>query len=148
MSQESLSTDPLLPSPGSESGVSVSSGQAPIIPPPKLYTDHALPLNPASLTSSKLVRPSASNTAASFAASAAPAPSAQTRSSATERQRTARACATCPEARPGCDPSRRRSRPRRAAAWQSRTRAHPPRATSCRPGRCLLTPPSACRPAR
>ena len=69
MSQESLSTDPLLPSPGSESGASVSSGQAPIIPPPKLYTDHVLPLNPASLTSSILVRPSASNTAASFAAS-------------------------------------------------------------------------------
>ena len=69
MTQESLSTDPLLPSPGSESGVSVSSGQVPIIPPPKLYTDHVLPLNPASLTSSIVTRPSASNTANSFAAS-------------------------------------------------------------------------------
>ena len=70
MSQESLSTDPLLPSPGSESGVSVSSGQAPIIPPPKLYTDHVLPLYPASLTTGTVVtRPSSSGTPASFSSS-------------------------------------------------------------------------------
>lgn len=67
--QESLSTDPLLPSPGSESGASVaSSGHAPIIPPPKLYTDHVLPLNPASLTTI-VTRPSSSNTPASFSSS-------------------------------------------------------------------------------
>ena len=66
--QESLSTDPLLPSPGSESGASVASGQAPIIPPPKLYTDHVLPLNPASLTSI-VTRPSSASTAASFSSS-------------------------------------------------------------------------------
>lgn len=67
--QESLSTDPLLPSPGSESGASVTSGhQAPIIPPPKLYTDHVLPLNPASLTT-VVTRPSSSSTAANFSSS-------------------------------------------------------------------------------
>jgi len=43
--QESLSTDPLLPR--SPSGGSLASP----IPPPSLYTDHVLPLNPASLHS-------------------------------------------------------------------------------------------------
>ena len=41
--QESLSTDPLLASPDLES--------LPAIPPPRLYTDHVLPLNPARLSS-------------------------------------------------------------------------------------------------
>ena len=45
MLQESLSTDPLLPR--SPSGGSLASP----IPPPSLYTDHVLPLNPASLHS-------------------------------------------------------------------------------------------------
>ena len=56
--QESDSTDPLIPSPSVDSLASGSSDLASVrpIPPPKLYTDTVLPLNPASLSAAPGVR--------------------------------------------------------------------------------------------
>ena len=71
--QESDSTDPLIPSPSVDSLASGSSDLASVrpIPPPKLYTDTVLPLNPASLGAGPGVR-GHGTTAASASLSAGP----------------------------------------------------------------------------